>query len=905
MASPEKGLEDQLNEAGNKLLDPPQSLDELLPLLDQIENCLSKVEQSPSKSMQSALSPSLKALISNQLLKHSNVDVTVAVAACISEITRITAPEAPYDDEQMKEVFQLIVSSFENLFDTSSQSYKKRTSILETVAKVRSCVVMLDLECDALILEMFQHFFKAVRECQPENVFSAVETIMTLVLEESEDIPLELLSPILDSVKKENEESLPFAHKLGEKVLERCATKLRPYLVQAVKSLDISLDDYSTILASICQEESGNLDQNDATSKHVEDESKSAKEDSTQVAKEEAREAAPSEQVDPAGDRSPKSVMSNGIAQAGEDDSLADSKSLKKLEDDIVRSSQSKEMNNSSSEEPNNLKTGKVDTKEQKPEQANKRKGGRKSSASTKLAEPSESSAVVKEKETGKSLDSKSHGKDIPSSPQEGHSIEAAGPSENDKEIHSKVSSPKEVDDESEVAPSPSPSESLRDDRSKKSGRTKKKDSMFKEGTVPTEDVPKKESEGTSDSEAKPTRRLAKRAIGGTSDGKKTVVDTNKKGSGTTGDLEMKRQSAKKVESIKISGGSSSKLPEDKNKRRSRGKAISAKDEDKEMVSSPKTVSKSTKNEQDSEETPKTSSKRKRTSGKENVSNIKEYDEGIVGSRVKVWWPKDRMSYEGVVDSFDPVKKKHKIMYDDGDEEILNLKKETFEIIEDESDKEGEEGNNHESPNASAEMPPKKKGKTSAGDSTKQGKMDVSSKSGGGASSSKSKGASTKAGRKTKVNSKSKDSKTVGKSEDEVSRKSKDHTSKSGSSKSVDTSARMSKSKNSDTPKTSKSKDDDVSTPKPSAKSKQETLRSGKSKQETSNASKGKPSKGGRKSNVNGTGKMKSGSSKAKDDENSEDSTKAAEDTKSKTPNSPKTQGTEAKTGKKRRRGQN
>lgn len=63
----------------------------------------------------------------------------------------------------VQDVFQLIVSSFENLADQSSRSYGKRAAILETVAKVRSCVVMLDLECDALILEMFQHFLKAIR----------------------------------------------------------------------------------------------------------------------------------------------------------------------------------------------------------------------------------------------------------------------------------------------------------------------------------------------------------------------------------------------------------------------------------------------------------------------------------------------------------------------------------------------------------------------------------------------------------------------------------------------------------------------------------------------------------------------------------------------------------------------
>ncbi|KAL3023786.1 hypothetical protein AAZX31_04G085100 [Glycine max] len=83
--------------------------------------------------MENALCPSLKALIADKLLSHS--------------------------DDDVKDVFQLIVSSFENLHDKLSQSYAKRTSILETVVKVRSCVVMLDLECDALILEMFKHFF--------------------------------------------------------------------------------------------------------------------------------------------------------------------------------------------------------------------------------------------------------------------------------------------------------------------------------------------------------------------------------------------------------------------------------------------------------------------------------------------------------------------------------------------------------------------------------------------------------------------------------------------------------------------------------------------------------------------------------------------------------------------------
>lgn len=44
----------------------------------------------------------MKALVDKGLLGHLDMDVKVTVASCFSEITRITAPEAPYDDDLMK-----------------------------------------------------------------------------------------------------------------------------------------------------------------------------------------------------------------------------------------------------------------------------------------------------------------------------------------------------------------------------------------------------------------------------------------------------------------------------------------------------------------------------------------------------------------------------------------------------------------------------------------------------------------------------------------------------------------------------------------------------------------------------------------------------------------------------------
>ncbi|RZC73646.1 hypothetical protein C5167_049126 [Papaver somniferum] len=177
----------------------------LLGFVREVEALLLKVDQSPSKSMQKAISPLVRALAADDLLRHIDADVKVAVASCITEITRITAPEAPYSDDQMKDIFELIVAVFERLCDMSDRSYSKRVSILHTVVKVQSCVVMLDLECDSLILEMFKHFLNTIRDFHPEGVFTSMKKIMSLVLEESEDISHEILSLLLSILKKDNQ----------------------------------------------------------------------------------------------------------------------------------------------------------------------------------------------------------------------------------------------------------------------------------------------------------------------------------------------------------------------------------------------------------------------------------------------------------------------------------------------------------------------------------------------------------------------------------------------------------------------------------------------------------------------------------------------------------------------------
>ncbi|XP_056174892.1 sister chromatid cohesion protein PDS5 homolog C-like [Syzygium oleosum] len=918
-SSSDKELEEQLAEAGRKLLLEPQApVDELLPLLDRVETCLSRVEQSPSKSMQKALSPSQKALVANRLFRHSDVDVKVAVASCISEITRISAPEAPYDDDQMKEVFQLIVSSFQNLSDKSSRSYVKRASILETVAKVRSCVVMLDLECDTLILEMFEHFLKEIREYHPENVFASMETIMTLVIEESEDISPELLSPVLASVKKDNEDVLPIAKKLGEKVLEKCAVKLRPYLAQALKSSGVVLDDYSKVIASICQDTNGGVEQTDIQDMEKE-----------RLAEE------PSTQDVPAPGESSKTVVNNGSTQLGKDDSMVDPVSLKKEEDG--KESASKTADASSNGDLDKLDNEKAQKEESKPEQATKRRGRRTNISSKSVKSSNISRVDDKDAENVKDAE-KEPGNDAPSLPLEDLKCEAKLPSQSEKEGASEPSTDKVADDESKddvpkddeskddvpkddesnVSALPTLTKEIPDDsQPQEAGSPKDKEDSAEEVKPSSVDISKKESAETAGLLVETDTKGVDDSADDMSSKERTITieetskETSKEDDATSGsDVKMLKQSEKKVNASTSGGeGTSRKKPEDRRKlAKSRlaseknVKKSAGKYDKKGTPSSPKVVKRPVKDEKYLGETSKDNFKRKRSSGKEEDSEAKTNGEDLVGSKIKVWWPLDKQYYEGVIEAFDNVQKKHKVLYEDGDVEILNLEAEKWKLVEGDSGDKGQAAD-RDSSDASPEMPLKKKAKVKPGlASAKKVKIDMSPKKSGGASSGKSKAsAATTSGHKSRDGRK-----TDGNVE-------KDRTPKSSGKATLKTSG---KSKDTElmTLKTGKSKANDASARSVSTKSDREIQKSDKSMRADKSTSKGKGPRSLGKANTSSFGKLKLGSAKPKEDESEdEDSEETPEVPLSKKARllesskalseSLKSQGGKSSTGKKRRKG--
>ncbi|EMS45215.1 Sister chromatid cohesion protein PDS5-like protein B [Triticum urartu] len=227
----------QLRELGDKLgSELPAEAEALAKLLEQAAECLHVIEQSPGSSVMEAIQPCLTAVVRKELLKHQDQDVKVLLATCFCEITRITAPEAPYSDDVLRTIFRLIVGTFGGLADVNSHYFSRRVAILETVARYRACVVMLDLECNDLITDMFQTFLEIVSENHETNVVKSMQTIMALIIEESEVIHQSLLHVLLSALGRKKTGISLSARKLARGVIEQSAGKLEPYIKKFLTS---------------------------------------------------------------------------------------------------------------------------------------------------------------------------------------------------------------------------------------------------------------------------------------------------------------------------------------------------------------------------------------------------------------------------------------------------------------------------------------------------------------------------------------------------------------------------------------------------------------------------------------------------------------------------------------------
>ncbi|XP_043700993.1 sister chromatid cohesion protein PDS5 homolog A isoform X2 [Telopea speciosissima] len=224
--------------------------DSLVKLLRQAASALSELSQSPS--LQRVIEPLSDSLVRHNVLQHKDKDVRLMVAICFSEIIRVLAPDPPFSDEILRDVFKLFVSMFAELSDTESPYFTRRVRILETVAALKCCVLMLDIGCDDLVLEMFKVFFSVVREHHQPTLFEAVLSIMRLILEEKPSQPL--LDVTLLNLLKEEKAAPLASFRLAVSIIQLCSEKLGPLIQQFLTSCILDRDTMGSELKEFYHE---------------------------------------------------------------------------------------------------------------------------------------------------------------------------------------------------------------------------------------------------------------------------------------------------------------------------------------------------------------------------------------------------------------------------------------------------------------------------------------------------------------------------------------------------------------------------------------------------------------------------------------------------------------------------
>lgn len=228
--------------------------DELLSRLVSLHEELSTLEQ--GKVDLSSLDRYRTDLNSRKLTKHKDNGIRAFVACCLSDILRLYAPDAPYTESQLTEIFRLILSQFELLGNPDNGYYIQQTYLITRMLEYRSIVLLTDLpNSDRLLEELFRVFYDDDKAFQP-RLFKVIAGVLGEVISEFDTVPTPVLKLIFSKFLTHNPDDVPH----GLEVAPNCGYSVSLILCDAYSSrMSRHLTKYySEILYQVTNEENSN-----------------------------------------------------------------------------------------------------------------------------------------------------------------------------------------------------------------------------------------------------------------------------------------------------------------------------------------------------------------------------------------------------------------------------------------------------------------------------------------------------------------------------------------------------------------------------------------------------------------------------------------------------------------------
>ncbi|ORY83920.1 hypothetical protein BCR37DRAFT_378936 [Protomyces lactucae-debilis] len=186
------------------------------------------------------LRPLAAQFATGELLQHKNKGVTAYAACCVADILRLSAPDAPFSQTQLKPVFECFIKQLKGLHDPEGPYYPQYYYLLESLATVESIVLVCDLpeKSEALVADFFEALFATIREDQRKNTEAHMISIMSQLVNEAPIVPESVITLLLDQFrqsevsKKRTFSKARASREVAAAVMNNCADRLQRNVCQ-------------------------------------------------------------------------------------------------------------------------------------------------------------------------------------------------------------------------------------------------------------------------------------------------------------------------------------------------------------------------------------------------------------------------------------------------------------------------------------------------------------------------------------------------------------------------------------------------------------------------------------------------------------------------------------------------
>ncbi len=216
----------------DKLLGKTTTTDALQKKLKALHSELAEMDQESVDV--ASLGSVRKELISTSILLHKDRGVKAYAACCLADLLRLYAPDAPYTQPELRDIFQFFIRQLtQGLKAPDSPYYNEYFHLLESLSTVKSVVLVCDLpQADDLMADIFRAFFGIVRLDLAKKIELFIADILVALLDECQSLPNEVLETLLAQYMDKNTRMDQPAYRLAVQVCNATADKLQRHVCQ-------------------------------------------------------------------------------------------------------------------------------------------------------------------------------------------------------------------------------------------------------------------------------------------------------------------------------------------------------------------------------------------------------------------------------------------------------------------------------------------------------------------------------------------------------------------------------------------------------------------------------------------------------------------------------------------------